>query len=188
MQGFSSWLAGCMVWGLRQDGGRSEWWRRLVTLLQLGGRGPEGPGPRCTLKVTPCPLSGKLHVQYLLPPSSPLSLHVTCLLCVCMCTHMHMEGSEVSSQESDAFFHHVGLGNLTEVIRQGHKGLYPLSHPAVQPTVLSMTNLIMGDEVRVVPKSHSESCCSRGQPFSTDAFEGIHLIQASIPILSLTLM
>lgn len=65
---------------------------------------------------------------------------------------MHMDGSEVNSQESDAFFHHVGPGNLTEVIRHGHKGLYPLSHLAVQPTVLSMTNLILGghtDEVRV---------------------------------------
>lgn len=86
---------------------------------------------------------------HLLPPSNPLSFHFTYLLCVCMCTHMHMEGSEVKSQKSDALFHRVGPGNQTEVIRPGLKGLYPRSYLAV----LSMTNLIMGrhsDEVRVL--------------------------------------
>lgn len=108
------------------------------------------PQSHTTPSIREAPPSNSCCLPAVLCPSI---LHI---YSVCTCVHTctwRGQGSEVKSQKSDALFHHVGPGNQTEVTRPGRKGLYSLSHLAVQPTVLSMTNVIMGrhiDEVRVL--------------------------------------
>lgn len=45
-----------------------------------------------------------------------------------VCATAQLVKSEESSQDSVLSFHHVGLGDQTQVVRFGGKCLYPLEH------------------------------------------------------------